>query len=250
MNRRNFIRKTGIAATISVGLLAGCTGAGDGEAPPRESEVFSEVNVQENTIEVSLEDVPTVQSRASIDSSGGSSGNGNSNNDTQSRIASALSTVSPVGVASAAKGRGGRGASAGAGVRSTGGAVGRNGRAKYGGGTGGTYVMWWNNHEDDVEEYETRVKKVGKAKIAEPDVAEEDLPGPGTPDDGWDEEVGSPEATASFTADGPGWYRIGSHLVSQRGNHDFGWESVDILLTEGDDGTLQKEEEWKVSPRL
>lgn len=252
MNRRSFLRKTAAATGLSITAIAGCTSGNSGESPPRESEVFNEISMTDDgTIAVSLEDTAVVQTRASVPESDTST---NTTNDTQNSVSNkagdVASSLSPVGVASAAKGRGGRGRSGGArGARSAG-ATGRNGRAKLGGGTGNTYVFWWNSHKDEVHERNAEITEVGIGRIADKETGGKDLPGPGKPESSWDRLVENPEGTVEFTPDETGWYRIGSHLKSPSGDYDYGWEAVDLLVTKDDSGALTVEQSWKVSPRL
>jgi hypothetical protein len=248
MNRRSFLRKSGIAATLGLTALAGCTGTGSDSAPPRKSEVFQEINVKDNgALVVDLEDTVEVQSRVDISNTGGSNSNSQSLGDQAQDVASDLN---PVGVAAAAKGRGGRGRAGGARGARKAGAKGRNGRAKLYGGTGNTYVFWWNDHKDDVEEHNAKVEKIGITRLGDADKSGKGLPGPGKPEGGWDRTVDNPSQNFKFTPGEPGWYRVAAHLMSPNGDHDFGWEAVDLQIVKNDNDNLEAKQSWKVSPRL
>lgn len=62
------------------------------------------------------------------------------------------------------------------------------------------------------------------------------------------EKLDGEEITYDFNR--VGWYRIGTHLVHPSGKHNFGWESIDVLVERDDTGSYKITEKWKVSPRL
>lgn len=250
MNRRTFLRATvGLGAT---GMLAGCSDSGNNGPPPRKSEVVKQVAVVDDALTVQLEDSALVQSRADVTADQQTS-DGNTTNsqsvavsDTADAVVGAVGSLSPIGVA-AGKGRGtgkgGRGAAAGT-------ATGRNGRAKW---AGGTYAVWYDDHEDEVEEYDAKVVGVGIAFLAALSSGESSLPGPGPVpwDQTWTAENGDFEGESiTYDFQRTGWYRVGTHLVAENGDHDFGWEAVDFRVTENDNGEYVVKNQWKVSPRL
>lgn len=181
MNRRDFMRKAGAAATLASVGLAGCTGSSDAPAP-RKSNVVEEVQVDSGSVTVDLEGETWVESRAELESL---------EDDTQASLsAGGLASLSPVGVASA-KGRGGgggRGATGrGAGGFSKAPKTGK-GRAKY---YGGGYVGGWRDkHEDEIEKYPAIVAAIGFAFLGPQSEFEEDKPGPGPVP--WDEKIENP----------------------------------------------------------
>lgn len=253
MKRREFLATTAVASTIG---LAGCST--QKEAPPRESEVFEAVQVSSNALTVHAESEPLVQTRmqegtasTSEEGEGGTdTENTSGENDTQSSlsgIAGVLGSISPVGVASAAKGGRGRGV-----PRSNGKVVkGRNGRVKW---RGGTYAVWWNDHEDEVKTITPVIAGIGVAQLAKPSADEDSLPGPGKPPEGWDETWTKEEyqgENIQYEGIQAGWFRVGGHLVDQDSDRDLGWEAVDLKVTESDTGDgYEVERKWKVSPSL
>lgn len=237
MRRRNFLR--GAAAAGGLAALAGCSAipfvGGSNAPPPRRSNVISEVEMQDGSMEIDLADSPFVESRKEA------------TGEVDSLSVPGLAALSPVGVA-AAKGKGGKGGR-GASGRGSGGF--RNapktskGRAKY---LGGAYASRWRkDHDDDIDRYRASVAAVGIAYLGTNEEFQDEQPGPGPVD--WDEQVTDPENTMTYPVDREGWYRVGTRLESTSGGTDFGWESVDAQIDQGDSG-MEIEEEWKVSPRL
>jgi hypothetical protein len=236
MNRRKFLARSGVAVGATAGLT-GCLGlfGGSTAPPPRESEVFEEIEAGQDALRVQLDSQPMIESRADVAGS----------LDAPSAVG-LLADASPVGVARGAKG--GRGATG----RGRGGARSaprsRHGRAKY---HGGDYDDWEDEHEDEIERYTPAVAAVGIAYLAGEDEYAENPPGPGEPPGGWNRTIDDPEPGQEIAHDSvqPGWYRVGSHLVAQNGGHDFGWEAVDFEVDSESSG-YAVDTEWKISPRL
>lgn len=220
--RRSLIRKSGIVALGGIGL-AGCSSQ-EQTPPPRESEVFEDIEYSEDKrlVEVDIEERPEVESRLKP---------GQDNDEGVLSVGS----LSPVGVASAkARGRG----------RRSSGSIsqrGRNGRAKW---RGGTYVVWYNNHEDDVDEYPASLQWIGLGYLGTTEEYRESSPAAGPVD--WDTRIDNPVSGSSVDLEVPedGWYRVGASLTGPN-NRNFGVESVDF---EVEDGEIQNR--WKISPRL
>lgn len=210
--------------------LAGCI-FGSKSPPPRRSDVFSEVAVNGDLVRVDLVRDPMVETRQE---DGG---------------LLSLAPLAPVGVARAAKGKGGgggRGATgrAGGGYRSA--PKTSKGRAKLYG--GGYTDDWRENHEDEIERREDAVvTAVGFRYFGSDSTFESRKPGPGRVS--WDEEVPNPQSAVTFSAPDDGWYRVGAHLESSDRSRDYGWESIDFEIDE-QGGEFEKDEVWKVSPRL
>ncbi|MFC7082186.1 hypothetical protein [Halorussus caseinilyticus] len=121
---------------------------------------------------------------------------------------------------------------------------GRNGRYKW---RGGAYAAWHDRHAHEVREYAAVVADCGVGYLGDVDATEDALPGARAVE--WDRRCDGDHAEMTFEPSGPGWYRVGARLRSGAGDHDFGWEAVDVRLRDGDDG-LVVDSQWKVSPRL
>jgi hypothetical protein len=236
MDRRRFLTRSGVALGATAGLT-GCLGLFGGSAapPPRESEVFEEIQAQDSALQIQLDNQPMVESRADVSSSLAAPETGG-----------LVAALSPVGVARGAKG--GRGATG----RGSGGARSAprssHGRAKY---LGGDYDDWEDEHEDEIERYTPALAAVGIAYLASDDAYADNPPGPGEPPGGWDRTIDNPDPGQQISHDTvrEGWYRVGSHLRARNGNHDFGWEAVDFEV-DTDGSSPQVDTEWKISPRL
>lgn len=229
MQRRSFIR-AGVLGLAGIGTLAGCSGSSSAN-PPRQSEVFNQVQVSSGTIEVPLVADPIVESRADVEAS----------------LNVGASVLPIVGVANAQKG-GGRGS--GATGRGTGGYStaphGRHGRAIYHGHDDDD--DWREDHRDEIETYRASHQRVGLAYLGSDDQYSDDPPEPGPVD--WDQTWSDPEEqTVTYENVQQGWYRVGSKLQAEQGSHDFGWEAVDFEVDEESSG-YEIENPWKVSPRL
>lgn len=247
MQRRRFLVGSGIALGGALGT-AGCFGAAT-NSPPRESKVFGNIEATADGISATLEDQPMVQSRRDMGSA--------VRND---RSAGALAAAAPVGIArgqetaqqtsSDPRGLG----QADAAPR------GRNGRAKW---RGGDYQEWWDQHGDEVTEYEATVASAGFFYYGPTETFRSQLPGPGPLD--WGLSINAVEEnTIAWGVDArEGWYRIGALL--ERGSVDLGWEAVDFEVRRADTQTTAAGNEtssqtteptyeivtqWKVSPGL
>lgn len=241
MKRRRFLA-TGTATLGATLGLAGCVGGiggGSGSAaPPRESEVFQSISMKQEALVVQLEKSPVVTSRADV--------GGNQNNKQQPPSSGVFGALAPVGVASAG-GRGGRGGR-GATGRGRGGSgnvpSGRNGRNKW---HGGSYAAWHDDHDDEVEEYRCQISECGVGYLGSDEEYSDDPPGAGAVE--WDKTYSNPQQSMRYNNLQPGWYRVGAHLMSMNGSHDFGWEAVDFqMMSEGSGYSVANE--WKISPRL
>jgi hypothetical protein len=237
MRRRDFLR--GAAATGGLAALAGCSAipfVGGSSAPPRESNVISDIEMGSGAMQIDLADEPFVESRKDA-----------SAEEVGSLAAPNLAALLPVGRASAAKGGGGGGK--GATGRGSGGyrsaPTTSKGRAKY---HGGAYANdWRDDHENEIETYRASIAAVGIAYLGSNTEFQDDKPGSGPVP--WDEQITDPENTLSYPVDREGWYRVGTELEAPGGGTSFGWEAVDLQVGEGSSG-MEVEEEWKVSPRL
>lgn len=226
MKRRRFLATSGIAAVTA---LAGCLGGK--AAPPRRSTVVDQLQANGNTLVVDLVSDPTVESREDFGGDVEAAG------------------LSPVGVAAAAKGGGGGGR--GATGRASGGyskAPKRNGRAVLYGGPYGD--DWRDDHEDEIEKYDARVQEVGYVYFGTENEFEDDKPGPGEPDEGWDRVVQDPKEKPTFEIRDAGWHRVGTNLEREQGSGNFGWECIDFKTVADGDGGYEITKKWKVSPRL
>jgi hypothetical protein len=204
--------------------------------------VFEDVSVAQDSIEVTVESDPMVESTKDF---GGSSSLAPLN----------LGGASFIGVASAAKGGGGgRGATGrgDGGARTAPSSPHLPGSHKYYGATDDDdYDDWEDDHSSDVTEYDATITRVGFTRIGSTFDDEDNLDGPGAPDTQWEEEVTSPSGTITYTPNGAGWYRVGARVepANADGTFSTSWESVDIEIEETSSG-YQAGEVWKVSPRL
>jgi len=233
MNRREFLTK----GTLTVGAvtgLAGCFGLFGGNGrdgpPPRQSQVFEVTEVQNGQLVVPLEDDTWVMSRA----------------DAQGRVEPASAgfsdpgDLSPVGVASAAKGSG-------------------RGKGGYSSSPKGRHRHrallfgrdddddWYEDHEDEIQRYSVAVAAVGIAYMGSDAQFENNPPGPGPVD--WDRTVSNPSGQVTEALDAEGWYRVGAQLEGEGVDQNFGWEAIDMEIDRTASG-MQKDEQWKVSPRI
>jgi len=228
MDRRSFVRASALGL-VGIGSLAGCSGSSPN--PPRQSEVFDELQISSGTLQIPLVSDPRVESRADVSAS----------------LNVAPSALPIVGSARAQKG-GGRGG--GATGRGSGGyrsaPHGAHGRAIYHGHDDDD--EWRREHDDEIRTYQAAVAAVGIAHLGTADEYSNDPPEPGPVD--WDNQWEDPEQqTLTYGEVRPGWYRVGSKLEAEQGSHDFGWEAVDFEVDE-DGSSYDVENPWKVSPRL
>jgi len=228
--------------------LAGCTTTTE-EAPPRKSNVVREIEVTDDgalTIDPVDGTNQWVMSRQDLDISDEATGS-------ISAATNALESLSPVGVASA-KGRGaaGRGATGGSRGFSSAPKTSR-GRARYG---GGVYVAtWYDDHDEEVERYPVDVATIGIKYFGTNEEFREKAPSPGPVN--WDETITNPEGEITISPTEidlgqeltPGWYRVGSNVITENGNTNMGWESFDFRVEE-QDGEIEITKIWKVSPRI
>lgn len=239
MRRRRFLQASG---AVGLATVAGCLG--NSSPPPRKSNSITDVSLDESgssaALSVQLASDPWVMSRYE---SGGSA-------DLADGLAGTLGSLLPVGTASAQKGGGGA-AGRGATGRGTGGYSSaprtRHGFAWYHG--GGYTGDWYDDHEDEVQRYQTVVTALAFAYLGSNDRYTDDPPQPGPVP--WDRTIQDPSETETYTVPRPGWYRIGARIQGESVSHDFDWECVDVYLDDGftTDG-LEIDEEWKVSPRI
>lgn len=242
MNRRQFLAVTA-TSTAALSGCGGILGGGGGPvAPPRESDVFEDVSVVEDVIEVTVESDPMVESIRDFGSS-------------SSLAPLNLGGLGFIGVASAAKGGGG---GKGATGRGDGGArtapTSRHlpGSHKYYGRTDDDdYDDWEDDHRSDITQYDATITRVGVTQIGNENDDEDNLDEPGAPDHQWEKEVTNPSGTITYTPEGAGWYRVGARVEPANADGTFStpWESVDIELEETSSG-YQAGEVWKVSPRF
>jgi hypothetical protein len=222
MKRRTFVR--GAIGVGTVAALAGCSG--DSSPPPRESEVVENIGIDSGAFRAKLEPNPVIQTRRV----------GEEESISFDSVASVAGSLSPIGVVAA------KGKARGAGARAAS-ARGRHGRPKW---AGGAYGVWWDNHEDEVEEEACEIAECAIARIAPESAEEQQLPGAGPV--AWDKrwtnvEAGQTVSWDEFAEDG--WYRFGVRVVDSEDGTDYGWESVDLEVENG-----RIDEKWKVSPRL
>ncbi|WP_436926384.1 hypothetical protein [Halosimplex amylolyticum] len=236
MQRRRFVQGS---AGLLAGLgLAGCLG-GNNSPPPRRSEVFDDVALQNEQLQIQLLSDVEVESRqenqGNLDAGG------------------AVASLAPVGVARAAKGAGGRGS----GGYSSAPKHPRHGWAIW---HGGSYSDdWRDDHRDEIRMYDATVATLAVAYLGSDSDYENDAPGPGPGEVSWDETWEDPEngtekavdIGAISPGDGPreGWYRVGTELVSKDGSTDFGWQSVDFEVDDELSG-WQVDKAWYVKPRV
>ncbi|MFB6152431.1 MAG: twin-arginine translocation signal domain-containing protein [Haloarculaceae archaeon] len=239
MNRRTFVRGS---AGLTAGLaLTGCLGVlgGNSSPPPRKAELFDDVALDGTTMEIDLLSDPRVQSRAEEAQNGLAAG--------------AVASLAPVGVARAAKGAGGRGAGGYAGAprhhRHRGWAVWH----------GGDYADdWRENHRDELSWYPATVATLGVAYLGTDNEYEDNPPGPGADDVSWDRTWNQVSDDAVKTVDigavspspepEQGWYRVGTELVAENRDLDFGWQAVDFEVD--DDTGWKVDKAWYVAPRV
>ncbi|WP_435155541.1 hypothetical protein [Haladaptatus sp. DFWS20] len=108
--------------------------------------------------------------------------------------------------------------------------------------------MWHDRYGDEVEEYDAIVNGCGIGDIGSEETTEYDLPGAGPI--GWDNDCDGDHTEMQFTTDEAGWYRVGARLGTSDGEHDFGWEAVDVKIVKGTDSEWEIDSQWKVSLRL
>lgn len=231
MRRRQFIVGTGLAVASA---LAGCTDESN-SPPPRKSNVIETVELDDGNLRIAPEDDTWVMSRYEPD-------------DPQALAdPDRVGGLSPVGSASA-KGKGGAGGR-GATGRGTGGHSSaprtHHGRAWW---LGGSYADdWYDDHDDEVREYDVAIDTLGVAYLGTDDQFEDDRPGAGRVP--WDQTFSNAADAKTYSVDRPGWYRIGAHIEGENVNHDFRWESVDVEVERSISG-YEIDEKWKVSPRI
>lgn len=225
MYRRRFLAAVGATA---LPVLAGCSS--DETPPPRKSSVVEDIETRDDTIRISLADRPWVLSRYTSSSS---------------RLADAR--IDPIGVV-AAKG-GGAGSARGATGRATGGHGGapktNHGWAWWHG--GGYADDWYERHDDETTRYPVRIRAAGVRHFGSDTVFQDDRPGAGPVD--WDWTYQYPEHRIDHPLRQTGWYRVGTHIVGKRTDHDFQWECIDFKVDATGRSHAVKNE-WKVSPRI
>ena len=256
MERRDLLNTSGIIAVSGLTALAGCSGADDTAPPPRKSNVIDEVSLGQNGSTLTIDPVPQedqwVQSRRDLYEGKNTTAEKTTTSEDTSTESASLSGLSPIGIASAAKGRGatGRGAGGFSSAPRT-----SNGRAWF---FGGAYAnSWYNEHDDEVEKYPTRVAQLGIAYVGTNEEFEEQNPGPGPVS--WDETYDNPDPDTPIETDvadlRDGWYRVGANIVVDNrgtGNEEttnLGWECIDIRVEDNGSGK-EITERWKVSPRI
>jgi hypothetical protein len=230
------MKAAGIGSTGVLTGLAGCSGSES--PPPRKSNVFEPITVNNNALLIPL--VPDskrwVYSRRDVEASD------------RSAIQASLAALAPVGVAQAAKGSGATGRGSG-GFRSA--PKSRKGRAVFYGDDDDD--EWYDDHDDEVYRYPAQITQLGVAYLGTNAVFTEQAPGPGPVD--WDETYQDPSesVTADIANAQPGWYRVGTRVAAERAGNEtgevLGWESVDTRVEERN-GTKVITERWKVSPRV
>ncbi|PSQ19383.1 hypothetical protein BRD00_01795 [Halobacteriales archaeon QS_8_69_26] len=229
MDRRQFLTRGGVTVGAMTGL-AGCFGlfgGGRNGPPPRQSQVFEVTEVRNGQLVVPLEDETWVKSRA----------------DVQGRVEPAsagLADLSPIGVASAAKG-GGRGT----------GGYSSAPKGRYGH-RGLLYARdddddWYEDHQDEIRTFGVVVAALGIAYMGSDAQFENNPPGPGPVD--WDRTVSNPGGRVTHPVDSEGWYRVGAQLEGESVDHSFGWECIDMEVDRAAGG-MEKDEQWKISPRI
>jgi hypothetical protein len=195
--------------------------------------VFEDVSLNGKAMEIDFVADPRVESR--VEAVNGSL---------------AVGQLSPVGVASAQKG--GRGATRGSGsYRSA--PRGRHGWAVW---HGGDYDDWRDNHRDELRMYPATIAAAGVAYLGRDQRYEDDPPdaGPVPWDQKWSNQQDGKSHTVQLSQATPsdqpreGWYRVGTKLVGENSNADFGWQAADFEIDK--EGNWQIDKSWHVKPRL
>lgn len=230
MYRRSFITATGLTALTA---LAGCLS--DKSPPPRKSNVIERIEATTNTIRIDLADQGWVKSR--YDSTG------------KLRDPPDLDALAPVGVAEAKGGIFGSGGGRGATGRAAGGHASApktsHGWAWW---HGGVYANdWYDDHDDEIEQYDVHLREVGVRYFGSNDEYEDDRPGAGPV--AWDRVYDSPDDVVKHPFELTGWYRVGVHIAGTTVNQDFGWECFDFEVVPDHPG-YEIANKWKISPRI
>lgn len=235
MHRRSLLRRGGaLLGAGALGSLAGCFGGGSSTPPPRQARVFDDITLDSTALKIDFHAEPRVETRRQ---SGGS--------------ALAVDDVSPVGVASAQKGS--KGAKRGSGSYSSA-PRGRHGWPLAGGHR--DHDDWRDDHQDELRMVPATVAAAGVAYIGRDSRYEQDPPDAGplpwdkqwqSPQDGTTKQVPLSEANP---ADSPreGWYRVGTKLVGEQSNADYGWQAADLEVD--NEGNWLIDKAWHVRPRV
>jgi hypothetical protein len=274
MDRRTYLRTCGIA--ISTAALAGCTGQNsrstsseeddtfdsydDGDdsydepsyepdfdspstPPPRKSQVVEEVEITDGAflIELEPEQKQWVVTRRDVEVSRDPNTGTDSAASTSYQYLSATSTAGP-----------GKGSGRGVGGYDDAPRSPTNGRAWYLGYDDAD--EWYEDNDDETSRLPVEIATLGIVYLGSNEAFRESPPGPGRPDQVWDETYDDPDQTveADIATREPGWYRVGAELVvedAENGPVDLRWEAVDLRVEE-EDGEKQITERWKVSPRI
>jgi hypothetical protein len=232
MDRRSFLRSSSaLVGGAALSSLAGCFG-GSSSPPPRKAQVFEEVSLDGRQLQIEFAPNPQVESRV------------------EAVDGSLVGGLSPVGVASAQKGA--RGATRGTGAYSSA-PRGRHGWAVW---HGGDYDDWRENHQDELRMYPATIGAAGVAYLGRDQRYEDDPPDAGPVP--WDKQWSDPQDGSSHTvalseaapSDSPreGWYRVGTKLVGEETNADFGWQGADFEVD--NEGSWQIDKAWHVRPRV
>lgn len=234
VKRRRLLR--GVAGAGALAALAGCSILGN-PPPPRRSDVINSIKVKAGQFRIDLSEQPWVESRKEAGATV-----------VQGTVdGGPLAGVFPIGRA-AAKGKGGGGGK-GATGRGSGGYSSAprtgKGRAKY---HGGAYTDdWRDDHRESLDRYRVSIVAVGVAYLGSQFEFQDDKPGAGPVP--WDKLVDTPSDPITYPVEQSGWYRVGAHLEENGGGTDFGWEAVDLQV-DRTAGGMEKDETWKVSPRV
>ncbi|MFC6976855.1 hypothetical protein ACFQL1_22540 [Halomicroarcula sp. GCM10025709] len=233
MDRRSFLRSgSALIGGTALSALAGCSG-GSSSPPPRRAQVFEGVSLSGTQLQIQFVSNPRVESRVeTVDGS------------------LALGQLSPVGVASAQKGA--RGATRGSGAYSNA-PRGRHGWAVW---HGGDYDDWREEHDDELRMYPAAISAAGVAYLGSDQRYENDPPdaGPVPWDTQWSSAQNGASHTVALSEAAPssspqeGWYRVGTKLVGEESNADFGWQGADFEID--NNGSWQIDKSWHVRPRV
>lgn len=253
MDRRKFLRTTGIAVGGTT-VLAGCTSeTGDDSPPPRKSNIFQSISFTGDGIRAETEpqneqwvmsrrrlprvtpigDSPQTQNSSSSSGPTGTASPASTPSvmDVSQSVRDLLSQLSPVGVA-AAKGRGSTGRGTGTSFSSA--PKTTKGRGWYLG--GGYAAGWYASHDDEVDKFPVQTSELAAAYLGTDAEFQNNAPGPGPV--AWDSQNSVPfddrkrdASTLSLTVpvkntresdsdseiitvSNPGWYRVGANIVS------------------------------------
>jgi len=237
MQRRTFLRG-GVGIAFAAGS-AGCLGGSDSEPPARKAWLFEDISLDGTQLKIDVESNPRVESRK---------------DPTQNAAVFGLLSrpVLPVGTARGAKGGGGRG---------SGGYGSAPGHHRHGGWAvwhGHHDDDWRENHSDELKKYPASIATMGVAYIGSDAAYERDPPGPGPSDVSFDRTLGTVSEDSTKAVDltdispggdvAEGWYRVGTELVGEDKDLDFGWQSVDFEIDDEINTTIDKA--WYVAPQV